>query len=227
MSAEMFPRDIPVVLGSRSPRRLELLQACLQPGQLQILPPASPDEPEFEGLKADLQINQHLLEIAGLKHRSVCELVARESRFAASRPPVIVVADTTVVAGLCDGLRQVLGQPDPSAWQAEVRQWFDCWLAGRTHEVRTAVRVSCGSVVREQIVTAAVTFTDVSSEALAWYLSTGESLGKAGGYAIQGLAAAFVKRLEGSLTTVIGLPLLETLQLMRVVAEAADAGRAS
>jgi septum formation protein len=81
--------------------------------------------------------------------------------------------------------------------------------------------------VREQIVTAAVTFTDVSSEALAWYLSTGESLGKAGGYAIQGLAAAFVKRLEGSLTTVIGLPLLETLQLMRVVAEAADAGRAS
>lgn len=138
---------------------------------------------------------------------------------------MIVAADTTVVAGLGDASRQVLGQPNPADWQAEVRQWFECWLAGKTHEVRTAVRVSCGAVVREQIVTAAVTFNDVSPQALSWYLSAAESPGKAGGYAIQGLAAAFVSRLEGSLTTVIGLPLMETLQLMREVAEAADAER--
>ncbi|MEY2727900.1 MAG: Maf-like protein YhdE [Planctomycetota bacterium] len=222
MSAEMFPTRIPVVLGSRSPRRLELLQACLQPDQLHVLPPASPDEQGFEGLTDDLQINQRLFEIVRMKHRCVRELAADGTRFAFNRSPVIIAADTTVVAGPRDGLRQVLGQPDPTHWQIQVRQWFDCWLAGRTHEVRTAVRVSCGAIVREQLVTAAVTFTEVSSEAMDWYLSTGESLGKAGGYAIQGLAAAFVMRLEGCLTTVIGLPLLDTLQLMRSVIEADD-----
>lgn len=218
MSTEPFLPDIPVILGSRSPRRAELLSACLTPGQLIILPPASPDEPGFEGLTADNQINSRLLEIVRLKHHGVSELAARRTTPKSGRPPIIVAADTTVVAGPADALRKVLGQPNPQHWQAEVREWFDVWLAGKTHEVRTAVRVSSGTNVAEQIVSAAVTFSRIPPAALDWYIATGESLGKAGGYAIQGLAAAFVTRLEGSLTTVIGLPLLETLQLMQHVA---------
>ncbi len=219
MSAERFFPGQRVVLGSRSPRRAELLGAYLTPAQLVIQPPASPDEPDFEGLSTDEEIRSRLLEIVRLKHDSVCQQVAPQPDSRDGLPPLIVVADTTVVAGLCSGLRHVLGQPRPEFWRDDVRDWFNLWLSGRTHEVWTAVRVSCGRAVREQIVSAAVTFSEVSPEQLEWYLSTCESTGKAGGYAVQGLAAAFVTRVEGSLTTIIGLPLLETLQLLTAVRE--------
>lgn len=223
MSAKHFFPGHQVVLGSRSPRRAELLGACLAPQQLRILPPTSPDEPGFDGLGHDQDIRSRLLEIVRLKHHSVCQLVAQQpwANTPAPRPPLIVAADTTVVAGPCSGQRYVLGQPRPEAWQEDVRNWFTHRLSGRTHQVWTAVRVSCGHAVREQIVSSAVTFCSVSDELLEWYLSTGESIGKAGGYAIQGLAAAFVTRVDGSLTTVIGLPTLETLQLLREVSHEA------
>jgi len=217
MSNERFFPGQQVVLGSRSPRRAELLGAYLTPEQLVIRPPASPEEPGFEGLTDDAEIRQRLLEIVRLKHHGVCELVAQQPDSRETLLPLIVAADTTVVAGARSGLRQVLGQPRPEFWKDDVRDWFQRWLSGKTHEVWTAVRVSCGGAVREQIVSAAVTFSDVSPEQLEWYLSTCESTGKAGGYAVQGLAAAFVTRVEGSLTAIIGLPLLETLQLLAEV----------
>jgi septum formation protein len=214
MAAERFFPGQQVVLGSRSPRRAELLAACLAPQQLRVLPPASPDEPGFDGLCEDEAIRRRLLEIVRLKHQAVCQLVTQQTPEKGTLPPLIVAADTTVVAGERSGERHVLGQPRPDAWQQDVRHWFSHWLSGRTHHVWTAVRVSCDLAVRELIVPSAVTFCRVSPEQLEWYLSTGESTGKAGGYAIQGLAAAFVNHVEGSLTTVIGLPLLETLRLL-------------
>jgi len=214
MSAERFFPGQQVVLGSRSPRRAELLRTCLAPQQLCILPPASPDEPGFDGLCEDEAIRQRLLEIVRLKHHAVCQLLTPQAPEKYSLPPLIVAADTTVVAGERCGQRYVLGQPHPDAWQKDVIHWFKNWLSGRTHHVWTAIRISCHNAVRELIVPSAVTFCQVSPEQLEWYLSTGESVGKAGGYAIQGFAAAFVTRVEGSLTTVIGLPLLETLQLL-------------
>jgi septum formation protein len=217
MSAERFFPGQQVVLGSRSPRRAELLAACLAPQQLRILPPASPDEPGFDGLCEDGAIRQRLLEIVRLKHQAVCQLVAQQAPQDFPLPPLIIVADTTVVAGEHSGQRYVLGQPRPDAWQQDVRHWFRDWLSGRTHHVWTAIRVSCNHAVRELIVPSAVTFSQVSPEQLEWYLSTRESLGKAGGYAIQGLAAAFVTHVAGSLTTVIGLPLLETLRVLNEV----------
>ncbi|MFM7057862.1 MAG: Maf family protein [Planctomycetota bacterium] len=222
MSAERFFPGQRVVLGSRSPRRAELLGSYLTPRQLVIQPPASPDEPGFEGLSADEDIRRRLLDIVRLKHDSVCQQVSQQPERSTALPPLIVVADTTVVAGPFSGSRHVLGQPRPDFWRDDVCEWFQRWLSGRTHEVWTAVRVSCGRAVREQIVSAAVTFSKVSPEQLEWYLSTCESTGKAGGYAVQGLASAFVTRVEGSLTAIIGLPLLETLQLLTAVREEAQ-----
>lgn len=204
-----------VVLGSRSPRRRELLGSMTGSERLYVLPPLSPLEPGFESLTFDAQIRQRLLEIAALKHADVRNQLPHQPWFSSDNPPVVVVADTTVVTGESDGTREVLGQPEPEHWRQQVREWFDLRLSGRTHEVWTAVIVSRGNTVRDVVVRSRVTFSSISDTTMDWYLSTNESPGKAGGYAIQGFAASFVTHLEGSLTNVIGLPLLETMELIR------------
>ncbi len=125
--------------------------------------------------------------------------------------PYIVVADTIVIATNDQHEKRILGQPDPDNWQAEVRDWLKNWLAGRTHEVWTGAIVSKGNEQRSFIVKSTVTFCPMSDAMIEWYISTSESLGKAGGYAIQAHAAAFISQFSGSLTTIIGLPLLEVV----------------
>ena len=188
-----------VVLGSRSPRRRELLGSMTG----------------IESMTFDSQIRQRLVEIAALKHADVQNQLPHQPWFSPDNPPVIVVADTTVVTGESDGTREVLGQPEPEHWRQQVREWFALRLSGRTHEVWTAVIVSRGNTVRSVVVRSRVTFSAISDTTMDWYLSTNESPGKAGGYAIQGFAASFVTHMEGSLTNVIGLPLLETMELIR------------
>jgi septum formation protein len=94
-------------------------------------------------------------------------------------------------------------------------------LSGRTHQVHTGVTVSwcspagvSGAVT--EVAETAVTFAQLSEAAIDWYLSTGEHVGKAGAYGIQGAAGAFVERLDGSVTNVIGLPLAQSLALLAV-----------
>jgi septum formation protein len=87
-------------------------------------------------------------------------------------------------------------------------------LSGRTHHVMTAVAVSSGEEVVAEIATSAVSFRALARDEIARYVATGESVDKAGAYAIQGRAAAFVMRLEGSYTGVMGLPLYETASLL-------------
>jgi septum formation protein len=90
-------------------------------------------------------------------------------------------------------------------------------LAGRTHEVLTGLAVQRGGVVALDRVATRVTFRRLSAEEIDWYLATGEPDDKAGGYGLQGAGAALVSRVEGSDTNVIGLPLSETVQLLRDV----------
>ena len=206
---------IRVILGSRSPRRQELMRSVIPQDLLTVLPPANPDEPGFEGLTTDAAIAERLLEIVRLKHG----LVEQQSLTANLKspdqsPPVIVAADTTVIAGELDGARVVLGQPNEKDWKSDVAYWLSRFLSGKTHQVWTAIRVSRGQTVRELIVRSAVTFISLSDEQIQWYLSVGESPGKAGGYAIQGFASVFVQSVQGSLTNIIGLPLSEVVQLM-------------
>jgi septum formation protein len=89
-------------------------------------------------------------------------------------------------------------------------------LAGRSHTVATGVAVVGGDgMLREALVTTRVVMGPLSEAAIATYVATGEPLDKAGGYGIQGPAAVFVERIEGSWTNVVGLPVVETLQLLR------------
>ena len=206
-TTETLPR---IVLGSRSPRRRELLGSFVGDDQLLILPPSSPDEPGFSDVHDQPRIEQRLNEITLMKHDDICRQLLRRSDL--TTPPFVVVADTIVVAQNDNGARCVLGQPGPEQWADDVRRWFRNWLSGRAHEVWTGVRISRDTARTDFIVRSKVTFCNVSEEMLEWYVTTAESTGKAGGYAIQGHAASFVTGLDGGLTNVIGLPMMEVLQ---------------
>ena len=206
--------QVPIVLGSRSPQRRELLGSMVGTESLKILPPLSSAEADFHDVHEDAGFESRLMEIVLDKYEDVRQQTRAEKQNSdATDPPspYIVVADTIVIATNYQHEKRVLGQPDPDNWQAEVRDWLQHWLAGRTHEVWTGVIVSKGDEQRSFIVKSSVTFCAMSDAMIEWYISTSESLGKAGGYAIQAHAAAFVSQFSGSLTTIIGMPLLEVV----------------
>ena len=205
-----------IVLASRSPRRKDLLESIVGADLLRVVPPLSELESGFDDVTDFAGIESRLTEIVRRKHADVRHQLTCESMNAAAHS-FIVAADTIVLVAHADGRRIVLGQPSETDWQPEVREWFRCWLSGRRHEVWTGVSVSRGTNVQEFIVRSMVRFVTVSDDMLDWYLSTGESLGKAGGYAIQGHAAVFVDELRGSLTNVIGLPVLEVQESLREI----------
>lgn len=119
---------------------------------------------------------------------------------------VVLGADTTVLAPEGD----ILGKPDDAAQAA----WMLARLQGRTHQVLTAVALA-GRYPAAVLVTSAVSFAPLTAAQIEAYVATHEWQDKAGGYAIQGLAASFVTKLHGSYTGVVGLPLYETAQLLR------------
>lgn len=209
-----------VVLGSRSPQRRELLESIVGSQALQIVPPLSSAEADFHDVRDDAGFERRLLEIVRDKYQDVSRQVATSELFSGvgkTNAPFIVVADTIVIAKDDQQHKRVLGQPEPDKWQSEVRHWMRHWLAGRTHEVWTGVIVARENDVREFIVKSSVTFCDVSDAMIEWYVSTNESVGKAGGYAIQANAAAFVTQFTGSLTNIIGLPLMEVIDAMQAL----------
>ncbi len=203
-----------IVLGSRSPQRRELLGSMVGAKSLKLLPPLSSAEADFHDVHDDAGFERRLMEIVIGKYDDVRQQTMawkQDSDATESLSPYIVVADTIVIATNSQQRKRVLGQPDPDNWQSEVRDWLRHWLAGRTHEVWTGAIVSKGDQQRTFIVKSSVTFCPMSDVMIEWYISTSESLGKAGGYAIQAHAAAFVTQFSGSLTTIIGLPLLEVV----------------
>jgi len=143
-----------------------------------------------------------------------------EKAGAVARPgELVVAADTTVTI---DG--EILAKPlDDDDARRMLRL-----LSARVHNVYTGVTVltigqgESQTAARTQVVNTAVTFVELGDETLDWYISTGEPFGKAGGYAIQGAGGSLVKQLDGSVTNVIGLPLAETLDMIRLALS--DAG---
>lgn len=201
-----------LVLGSRSPRRRELLGMLVPPESIDVLPPRSADELGFEGLTSWLEIAQRLQQIAREKNDDVLDQLTT-----ASDGPLVLTADTTIVATDAMGCYRVLGQPpNDDTWREVVRGWFRDFYASRSHIAATAVCLTdsrTGSR-QERIVQSHVWVRDDVESLLDWYLATDEPLGKAGGYALQGLASVFVTRVEGSLTNVIGLPLEVLVELL-------------
>jgi septum formation protein len=186
-----------LVLASGSPRRFELLAGL---GLTFELRPADLDEAVLPGESGPTYV----------------ERLAREKAAAVGVPgELVVAADTTVDL---DG--DLLGKPtDDDDARRLLRR-----LSGRTHHVHTGVCVHrvpttpAPPVVCSAVVTTAVTFAELPDTWIDWYVGTGEPLDKAGGYGMQGSAALFVARIDGSPTNVIGLP-LDTLATL-----VADAG---
>ncbi len=179
----------PLVLASASPRRQALLA---QLGIAFSVEPAHVDEsaqPRESPRTYVARLAQTKAEVVSARHPG----------------SLVLGADTTVAL---DGV--VFGKPK----DAEEARAMLSRLAGRTHRVLTAV-ATAGPRRAVQAVETRVTFARASPEALAWYAASGEPLDKAGAYALQGLGGFLVERISGSHSNVIGLPLSETLALLR------------
>ncbi len=189
-----LPIGTRLVLASASPRRSELLRSV---GLEFDVVPADIDESVRPGESpADY--------VARLSAEKACVVADR-----VGTGPIVVAADTTVDV---DGL--ILEKP---ADDADARRML-ALLSGRTHLVHTGVTV-VGSptpslIPATIVVETAVDFVEMTPAMADWYVGTGEPFDKAGGYAIQGAGGALVRRLDGSVTNVIGLPLAETLELI-------------
>lgn len=215
-----------IILGSRSPRRRELLSLLVPPELIEVRPPRNAEELGFDGLTTWLEIAQRLQQIARTKNDDVCQQLSTsaipptENQLEEVSPMLVLTADTTIVATDAMARLHVLGQPpDDDSWPDVVRRWFCELYAGRSHIAATAICLTdwpSGQRI-ERIAQSHVWFRDDVESLLDWYIATDEPRGKAGGYALQGLASVFATRVEGSLTNVVGLPLealIETLPLL-------------
>ena len=176
-----------LVLASGSPRRRELL------GQLGLaFIVMSPDVDETPLGHEDPR--RYVARVAAAK----AAVVAQRADAAGA---VVLAADTTVEL---DGT--ILGKPTDAADAARMLHA----LAGRDHQVHTGVGLAHGGHVHVVTVTTTVSFAPLGPGEIAWYVATGEPMDKAGAYALQGIGGAFVVAVHGSVTNVIGLPLVET-----------------
>ncbi len=179
-----------LVLGSGSPRRLELLaQVGITPDEVR------PPDIDEDARKGELP-RDYVNRIASEKAAAVV----------ISADEVVLCADTSVALG-----RRILGKP---ANEDEARTFLNA-LSGRRHKVITAVAVKHGDRVWQKDVQTSVAMRRLTKSEIDWYIATGDWQGKAGGYGIQGPASAFIPWLNGSFHAVMGLPLPEALGLLR------------
>ena len=208
------------ILASRSPRRLELLQTVVHRDLIVVSPPESSVEAGFDDCQNLMEIRQRMQEIARNKAEQVQRRLNADEIDLNERPRTLIIsADTTVIVSRPDGRPLVLGQPPESGdWQEVVSTWFQEYYAGKTHLAATALFVMTpDGRTAERLVETQVTFHDQVTRWLNWYLLTGEPRGKAGGYALQGAGSIFIKRVEGSLSNVVGLPIEALLDLLAEV----------
>ena len=191
-----------VYLASASPRRHELLrQLGVEFEELRLREAAGRRRDIVEAPRKDEAALEYVKRIARLKASVGWHRMERRSMPA--RP--VLGADTEVVL---DGA--VLGKPADAA--AAVAMLGT--LSGRTHEGLTSVPGRWEHQLAQAVSTSRVTFRPISRDEIERYVATGEPFDKAGGYGIQGRAAAFVHHLEGSYSGVVGLPLFETAEIL-------------
>jgi len=182
-----------LILASASPRRRELLQSL---GLLLVIEPLDIDESVHDGERP----------------RSYAQRMAAEKCDAAverlRRSLPVLAADTVVTID-----NDILGKP---ADEAQARFMLGR-LADRRHEVLTGYRIRFGERMVERVVSTLVSFRSLANEEVEAYLACGEWQGKAGAYAIQGIAASFVTDVRGSYTNVVGLPLAEVIADLRAL----------
>lgn len=190
---------LPLLLASASPRRADLLRSAGFDFGIEAV---DIDEQPLPG-----------------EDPSACvlRLARQKAAAAASRHPddIVIGADTVVVVD-----NDILGKPSDDTQAAEML----ARLSGRCHEVMTGVSVRAGSLEVSAVERTRVWFLPLTASDIAWYVASGEPRGKAGAYAVQGLASRFVDRIEGSYSNVVGLPIASVCQLLKRIGAPRDAG---
>jgi septum formation protein len=206
----MQPSSNIIYLASKSPRRRELLKQIGVHYELLMMREHAPRIDVDESPLRDETAHAYVQRIVKLKAETAIK-VMRQRRLP---PRPILTADTTVTL---DG--HILGKPADKA--DAIRMLTQ--LAGESHQVLTAVAVQFGERLEMAVSESTVRFRQLSTLEIATYIDSGEPMDKAGAYAIQGYAAAFIPELHGSYSGVMGLPLYETTELIVRLAEAEHA----
>jgi septum formation protein len=190
-----------VYLASQSPRRRQLLEQLGVRYEL-LLPDDTEDSESLEEVRRGEAPAAYVRRVTGLKLDAALARLQRRGL----PPAPVLCSDTTVARG-----RTIYGKPvDARDAERMLRE-----LSGATHRVLTAVAVQGGRKRREVLSASSVTFARMTAAQVRAYVATGEPMGKAGAYAVQGRAAAHIARIAGSYTGIMGLPLHETATLLR------------
>ena len=187
-------------LASQSPRRSQLLDQLGVVHRI-LVADADEDAESLEAVRPGEAPRAYVQRVTGLK---LDTSVARLARRGLPDAPILC-ADTTVALG-----RRIYGKPADAADAA--RMLAD--LAGSTHRVLTAVAVQSGAQRWAAVSESRVSFAPMSAAQIRRYVDSGEPMGKAGAYGIQGAAAAHIRQISGSYTGIMGLPLFESAQLL-------------
>jgi septum formation protein len=199
----MSVSDKRIYLASRSPRRRDLLKQIGLPYELLLLREDLRRGPDIDETSLpDESPGVYVLRMAQEK----AAMAVRQIAYRRLPQKPVLAADTTVVF---DG--QIVGKPDDAEHAARILRA----LSGREHQVLTAVALALRDQVETQISVSSVWFREISDADIRRYCSSGEPLDKAGAYGIQGRAGAFVTRITGSYSGIMGLPLAETVELLQ------------
>lgn len=190
-----------VYLASQSPRRSQLLEQ-LGVRHTLLLPSADEDAEALEVVLPGEAPADYVQRVTRLKLEA-----ALQRRVARGLPDApVLCADTTVALG-----RSILGKPQDAADATRML----ARLSGRSHRVLTAVALGQGARLVQALSVSQVRFAVMDAHDIETYVASGEPMGKAGAYAVQGLAAAHIARISGSYSGIMGLPLFETAHALR------------
>ena len=192
-----------IYLASQSPRRRQLLEQLGIRHEL-LLPDADEDSEALELALKNEAPRAYVERVTGLKLDAALQRLSRRVLPQAA----VLCSDTTVALG-----RTILGKPADARDAARMLGA----LAGRTHRVLTAVALQHGSTRLQALSVSSVRFAPMTPAQISAYVDSGEPMGKAGAYAVQGRAAAFIAHISGSYSGIMGLPMFETAQLLRAI----------
>ena len=190
-----------VYLASQSPRRRQLLEQLGVRYEL-LLPDATEDAEALEVVLKNEAPAAYVKRVTNLKLDAAVARLKRQQL----QPAPILCSDTTVALG-----RIIYGKPS----DAKDAKRMLAELSGKSHRVLTAVAVQSGRKRFDALSTSKVTFDEMTQKQISAYVATGEPLGKAGAYAVQGRAALYITKIDGSYSGIMGLPIRETALLLQ------------
>lgn len=190
-----------VYLASQSPRRRQLLEQLGVRYEL-LLPNATEDAEALEVVLKNEAPAAYVKRVTNLKLDAAVARLKQQQL----QPAPILCSDTTVALG-----QIIYGKPNDA--KDAKRMLAD--LSGKSHRVLTAVAVQSGRKRFDALSTSKVTFDEMTQKQISAYVATGEPLGKAGAYAVQGRAALYITKIDGSYSGIMGLPIRETALLLQ------------